>query len=427
LSRSHCSSERPATAIVERTALRKALVVVNSFFSRVFWVVIALLPWFFPEPTRVPLFLVSLFLYFALGSISSCSFSSWMRDFVPEEIMGRYFGKRMAASLAVGAVLTLLAGLSVDTFKDRFSQPDSIYSVLFLCGVLFGLLGVYFLARIPEPRMLPGEGRSVWKALTEPLRERNFRQLLVFLATWNFAVNLAGPFFTVYMLTRLRMSMIFIVSLAVLSQLVSLLFLGLWGRLADRLSNKSVLGVSGPLFIVSIALWPFTTMPEPHFLTLPLITLIHVLAGMSTAGVNLCASNIALKLAPRGRATAYLAANALVSGIAASVAPILTGFSADWFASQEISLTFLWKSDAAARQLALSAISLRGLDFLFLISFAVGIYALHRLLAVQEDGEVEERVVATELFALVRKAVQHVSNVAGLRRLTYFPYGRLRD
>jgi hypothetical protein len=67
------------------------------------------------------------------------------------------------------------------------------------------------------------------------------------------------------------------------------------------------------------------------------------------------------------------------------------------------------------------------LDFLFLISFAVGIYALHRLLAVQEDGEVEERVVATELFALVRKAVQHVSNVAGLRRLTYFPYGRLRD
>ena len=74
----------------------------------------------------------------------------------------------------------------------------------------------------------------------------------------------------------------------------------------------------------------------------------------------------------------------------------------------------------------LPAISLKGLDFLFIGSFLVGLYAMHRLLAVRETGEVEERIVMTELYAEVRKSVRHVSNVAGVRHLTYFPYYVLR-
>ena len=49
------------------------------------------------------------------------------------------------------------------------------------------------------------------------------------------------------------------------------------------------------------------------------------MASMSTAGVSLCAGNITLKLAPQGRAAAYLAVNALVAGAAATIAPISGG------------------------------------------------------------------------------------------------------
>ena len=65
---------------------------------------------------------------------------------------------------------------------------------------------------------------------------------------------------------------------------------------------------------------------------------------------------------------------------------------------------------------------IQGLDFLFAIAFIFGLYALHRLLAVREEGEVEEDIVMGELYGSVRKAFRHVSNVAGLRQLTYFPY-----
>ena len=95
---------------------------------------------------------------------------------------------------------------------------------------------------------------------------------------------------------------------------------------------------------------------------------------------------------------------------------------------RELTLALRWVShEAAGKPLEIPAFNLRGLDFLFVGAFIFGQYSLHRLLAVKEEGEVEERIVMTELYGQVRKAVRHVSNVAGLRQLTYFPFEYLRD
>ena len=99
------------------------------------------------------------------------------------------------------------------------------------------------------------------------------------------------------------MSLGFVLMLSVLSQVINVGLCRIWGRLADRFSNKSVLTVSGWMFIISILLWPFLTLPEKHLMTIPLLIVIHILAGISTAGINLCSGNIALKAAPQGKAT----------------------------------------------------------------------------------------------------------------------------
>jgi MFS family permease len=414
----------PGILLVNRLRWRKALVVGGAGLGRLLWIVIALLPWLAPPQARLPLLIVLLVLFFGLGSVAGCAFNSWMRDFVPEKIMGSYFARRLAIATALGVVLTLLAGFGVGWYERQAGGGTGAYTILFLAGTACGLAGVFFLTRIPEPRMTPPEpGQKLRALLAEPFRDRNFRQLLTFLGTWNFAVNLAGPFFVVFMLRRLGLSMPWVIGLSVLSQIFNVAFFRIWGRLADRFSNKSILAVTGPMFIVSILLWVFTTLPDPHVLTIPLLILIHSLAGVSTAGVMLCSGNIALKAAPKGKATAYLATNALVSGVAAAAAPLLAGFLADWFANQQLDLTLRWAMlGAEGREFILPAFSLRGLDFLFIISFLFGLYSLHRLLAVREEGEVEEKVVLSEFYAEVRKTVRHVSNVAGMRHLFSFPY-----
>ncbi len=349
-----------------------------------------------------------------------------MQDFIPVSIRGEYFGKRLSIATALGAVLSLAAGMSVDLFKTRFPEIG-IYSVLFLTGAGFGFLGVYFLSRIPEPRMTVVASRGILTVLFEPFHDKNFRQLLIFLGAWNLMNNLAAPFFTVYMLKRIGLSMTLVLGLSVLSQIANVLFFQVWGSLADRFSNKSVLAVTGPLFILSILCFPFTTMPDAYILTIPLLVVIHALAGMSSAGVLLCTGNIALKRAPQGKSTSYLAINALISGLAATIAPILGGVTADWFGYRELRLTFTWTSTAVGRVVAVSPMNHQGLDFLFIMAVLVGIYALHRLAYVKEFGEVEKGVVLLEFYGAMRRSLRSISNVAGVRNLFQFPYNRLMD
>ena len=108
------------------------------------------------------------------------------------------------------------------------------------------------------------------------------------------------------MLTRLGLSLPAVISLTVLSQLTNILFLRTWGPLADRVGSKTVLSLSASLYLLVILGWIFTTLPERHSLTLPLLMTLHVFAGITSAGVTLAVGTIALKLAPEDKATPLL-------------------------------------------------------------------------------------------------------------------------
>ncbi|MFH1865332.1 MAG: MFS transporter [Candidatus Eisenbacteria bacterium] len=414
----------PSVFLVRRIGLRKALVTTTAAASRFFLLVMAAVPLLLPPPLRLPVFIWSLFLFFGVGAVGGSAFGPWMRDLVPSRILGRYFGTRLAYAVAVGAVAAILAGVGVDYYRDHFSPETGAFSILYVVGAGAGFLGVFFLSRIPEPRMSTPPAQGIIAAIREPFRDANFRKLLAFMASWSFAANLAAPFYAVYMLQRLGIRMTWVMVLFLLSQLAYVSFLGIWGRLADRLSHKAVLTVSGPLFMVSIGLWLFTTMPDSYFLTVPLLVAIHVLAGISTAGVMLSAWNMSLKLAPKDASMTYLAANALVCGVAAAIAPILAGVAADWLSTSGVSLSLGQRSaEGLAR---FPSLNLHGLDFVFAFAVLAGVYALRRLTLVQERGSLKEKLPLAELAAEMRTTMRNVSNVAGLRPMWNFPYGILR-
>jgi MFS family permease len=166
-------------------------------------------------------------------------------------------------------------------------------------------------------------------------------------------------------------------------------------------------------------------MPEKYFLTIPLLILIHMVMGMSSAGVSLASGNISLKLAPKGQATAYLAANTIANSIAAGIAPILGGKFADFFAGRELAWTLNYKSPTG--EFVLPTLNLQQWDFFFAFAFLLGLYALHRLAMIKEIGEVDEKIVARELFTEVRTQVRTLSSVEGVRQMVSFPFSVLRN
>jgi MFS family permease len=416
----------PAIYLIEKYRARRAICFFAIIASRSFWVLIAFIPILFGLTGGLSILIVALVLYAAFGAISSSSWNSWMRDLVPQDQLGTFFSKRMSLTLGLGIPLSLAAGFFIDYWTRLFpSQAIYSYSIIFLLGFVAGLFDAYYVSTIPEPRMkLPLRQARFFVVLSKPFRDANFKNLILFLGSWNFAVNLAAPFFTVYMLKRLELEISFIIALLVLSQLMNIAFLRLWGRFSDHYSNKSVLGVSGPLFILCILAWTFTTLPEKYVLTIPLLVTIHVFMGISTAGVTLASGNIGLKLAPKGEATAYLAANSFVNSLAAGIAPILGGLSADFFVNRELSWTLRWFSPGG--ELVIQTLNFREWDFFFFLAFLLGLYSIHRLALVKEVGEIEERIVIRELIAEVKRPLRNFSTAGGLRHMLQFPFSLIR-
>lgn len=415
----------PVAAFVARFGRRRRIVMAASIPGRLVWLVPAAAPWFMHDDLALGLILgVSMAVHFGLASVATCAYSSWIRDIVPEKLFGQHFGRQLALGTAIGAALRLGAGPTLDLFSHEFAHPAQPYLFLFSIAAALGVVGTLFLRKIDDPKPPRPNNAGLAQMFAAPLRSKPFRSLLFFGAAWSFAINLAAPFVTLYMLKRVSMSMTWIVGLSVLSKLVNVMFFPIWGKLSDRFANKSVLGVSVSLSILVMLAWPFTTLPERHAMTIPILVLIFAAAGISTAGVTLGLNNIALKFAPRGEAAPFLAANAMFNGVASAVSPLIAGLAADFLADERLTLSLAWTFTGGVR-FAVGALDFRGLDFLFVASAVLSLYALHRLSLVREEGEVQERIVLDALYGEVRQAVREVSSLSGLNRLVEFPSGVL--
>jgi len=411
----------PSIYLVEKYQNRRKIAVYSAASSRSFLLLIALIPFIFKPKVALAVLTGTLICHTALNAVLICSWNSWMRDLVPQNILGSFFSKRTAFSLVPAIILSLAAGFFIDHGKQFFpDNPIYSYSVLFFLGFAAGMIGTYFISRIPEPQMTTeNKNIQLLKLISQPFKDKNFKNLIVFLGSWNFAVNLAGPFFTVYMLKTLQLNMSLVIIFTVISQLSHMSFLRIWGKFSDRFSNKPLLAINGSLFLICILGWTFTTLPEKHHLTLPLLVVLHIFMGIAIAGVVLAGGNIGLKLAPKDKATSYLAASSFINSLAAGIAPIIGGGFVDFFADRELSWTLKWTSPEGI--LSLQTLNLRGFDFFFFLAFLIGLYSIHRLAFVKEVGDVSEKVIFEELFSGATKRVRNLSTAGGLRYMVQLP------
>ena len=411
----------PSSYLVEKIRNRKKISVTFASLSRLSLLLLISIPFLFSLKAGLVVLTVALALHAGFSAVSLCSWNSWMKDLIPVSRMGPFFSKRLGVTSTLALVLSLVGAYFIDYWSKTFPQfLLHGYAILFFVGFLVGMIGVIFISRIPEPRMFgPKRKLHIFRLISHPFKDVSFKQLIIYLGSLNFAVNLAAPFFTVYMLQRLGLNLTLVIAFQVLTQIVNVIFLRIWGRFSVKHTNKAILSISSPLFMFSILGWTFTTLPDPHFFTIPLLIIIHIVMGMALAGIKLAAGNIRLKLAPQGDSASYLAATSFVNSLAAGIAPLIGGLFADFFSARELSMTIRWTSPL--REFAISTLSLQHWDFFFFLAFVVGLYSIHRLSKVEETGTVAKRERITEFIAEIRREIRNLSTVAGIRSMIKFP------
>ena len=401
----------PTIYLVERARQRKLVGVTAVGVARLIIVLLSLLPFMTPAELRVPLLVTAQLLIAVLGSVAACAINSWLHQLIPAQSLGTFFGARLLVASALSCGATLAAGLAVD--YPLFGRADLAYAAVFVGAGVAGFASMFCLARTPEP-MMPSGGppASLVQMLREPLRDANFRRLLVMLGGWNLASNLAAPFLAVYLIQQLGFGLGTVTMLWVSSQLANAAALYLWGRLSDRLSNKAILAVALPFYFACMLGLVFVGSGARVNMQLVLLYLLHVVMGVASGGIGLATGNIGLKLAPQGRGTSYLAAIGTVSAVLGGAAPIIGGAIAQWLSSSQLSIVVRWVSPSLAREV--SVLSFAHWEFLFALSFLLGLFVLRSLWLVREGNDISERVVIQELALEALRTVNQLSSIGGL-------------
>lgn len=388
-----------AAVLIEKLRMRKPIAVAGSLVLALVAALMSALA-FFAVTGGAPFVLVAFVAFYAAaGAFAGCAWNGWVRDIVPGERRGRFFGRRSSLSKAVALTTGLLAAWALDQVPEGTSGRSAAFAGLFAIACAGQLLSATWLARTPEPMMPPPTEapQRLIPMLRRVWADAKFRRWIRFLASWQFAINLAQPFVTVFYLRQLGLPMELVMALSFVTQFANMLTLGRWGQLADRLKDKSVLNIAAPTLILCIAGLVFASEIESRALLGVYLVALHLVAGTASAGVTLASGNMIMKISPRGGSEAYFAANALISSMAAGLAPLLGGFGADFFATREFAIVLEWAGPHYRGDFV--RFSIHAWDFYFLLSALAGLYALHRLAMVREEGELIGRQMLKEIHA----------------------------
>jgi len=353
--------------LVNKKGKRKPVSIKSATLARAIWILMVLLPFTFkwlPPGQIITGFLIILAIGHLFGAISGVAWLSWISDLVPETHRGRFFGKRnMIIGVAVLSI-TMLGGKFIDVFGD----PIWAFQILFVAAIIAGAISITYLQRIPEPASPPPvQKENYFRTIFLPVKDHNFRMLLLFAMMWSFSVNFAAPFFIVYKIKELHLSYTFVAFLISLNSFFDLLGMRFWGRFSDKVGNRPVMILCS--FFATFLPFGWLWTSADSFSIYLLLPMLQIIGGFFWAGMNLASVNMLFGLAPSENKAVYFSAYASVNGISAAVASLGGGI---------LGLAM------AHRGLDLIVIQIVGLKIIFLVSWVLRCLSIPLLWRVHE-------------------------------------------
>ncbi|MBN1995496.1 MAG: MFS transporter [Anaerolineae bacterium] len=312
----------PGAAAVERWGHRKQTVVFSSgVVGRAMLLLLALLPLAFNGPTAV---VIAIGLVVVRNAANHLAFPAWMSltaDIVPLAWRGRYFGSRNIMMSLAGMTTTFLVGLLI-TFVGGLKGYQLALAVAFVIGAG----ATYSFNRIRDPLAAatsPQSGLNILGLFGRWRQDAGFWILCATTALWNFSLNIAGPFFNVYLVDGLQAKASMVGALSVVSSLAALPSQRLFGALADRWGPRRVQLLTG--LLIPILPWGWALVRS-----LWQLVPVEFLAGFLWAGYNLAAFNFLLTLMPEGQRERYSALYQIIVMTALAGGAALGGVIAEY-------------------------------------------------------------------------------------------------
>lgn len=313
-----CTLQMFSALVVEHVRQRKLLISGFSLLHRLLLSSMFFVPVLISEPANRLFAVIAIYaLAHCFNAFISTGTGNWLLTLVPHHMRGSYLGKKDGMAFAFSTVLSLVMGQVLDGFRASHMEQTGFF-IIGLVVLVIAVTNFACLSAIKEPPVQPHQ-QKLTAALWEPLADRTYRKVIFVYMFWNLALQIAGPFFSVYMVTGLKLDYAYITFLGLISSSVRVLASCLWGKLADTYSWLKVARCSMFLLGVVHFSWVFMT-PETCYVLQPIL---QALSGAAWGGISIAVFNLQYHYAPTEKRVLYVSANSSYAGLCGFFATLI--------------------------------------------------------------------------------------------------------
>jgi len=251
------------------------------------------------------------------NSVAAVAWSAATGELVPIHIRGRYFGRRNM----IFGFWTLVVVLTAGFVAERYHNSLAAFGGIFAAGGVMRLIGLFFLLRMkfPPSVMLPQQQPDRFGDYLAVFRSKDYLWLVGFVGLWGLALNVGMPFYSVFILRELHLTIRDLTVLTTLASLGGLLALPTWGVLSDRFGSKPVMITCSLIWVASaLPAWLFAGPARAAHLYLN-----YFIVGAVTAGFQLCQFNLMVKMIPARSKAPYISVFLAATSLLTAIGPIL--------------------------------------------------------------------------------------------------------
>jgi MFS family permease len=299
----------PGALLVERHGHRKEITLwFGGGLARIALLALALLPFGFTGQVLIWVVIVVSVFRSAVGNLAFPAWMSITGDIVPLDGRGRYFGSRNFAMVIAGMLMTYLVG----EFITRAGSPRG-YQLALVLAFVVGMMSTYSFSQIKDHQSQQEVQSSmtvslsgIWKDLrAAPL----FLSFCFASALWNFSINVAAPFFNVYMVQDLKFTAAMVGITVVATSITKMLIQRKVGELSDIWGPGKVQMISMFLIPILPLAWVFITQ-------LWQVVVLNIFGGVLWGAFELVSFNFLLQLTPDAQRARYSAIFQIVVTVA---------------------------------------------------------------------------------------------------------------
>jgi HEAT repeat protein/MFS family permease len=385
----------PGSIWGRRFASFKRFVTPGATLWRAFYVPLVFLPLIHIDSTlRLWILIVCVSIATAGSLLVNPTYNEWIAELVPPHSRGWFFSRRNAILTIWGAVAGLVGGVIIDQFKAH-GHEDIGFSVVFGVGSICSAISLYFYHRMdetPRPLVVKQSLGEAMGELAKPVVDRNYRAVLIFLATITFSTTFAGNFFTAFALESLHLPYTLLMLTGLTQALGTVAASPFCGYLADKYGNKPLLIMAGFLLTVTPAQWLFC-YPNLNLHNTAVLIPLSILGGVVWAAVNLTQFNLVLATSPPEDRASYLGVALTVQNVVGFISPLLGALAMSYFRGSVADLAFAYK-------------------LLFGVTMAMRFFAMFTLLRVHEEGSIQVRTTLRDLSRITPKGLSAMRSLS---------------